>query len=123
MRRVWQLVAVTAIALIGGQGITAVHEDSPWPTLFLGVLTAVPAMFVYGWVVRRTERRPATEGGPGPRPATAHVLRLVVILGPVVVRLVGAACRRAFGKRRPGVPFHAHDVCAGQGMFWRSGVP
>lgn len=60
MRVVWQLVAVVAVFLIGIQ-IVAVVEGNPWLTLVLGVLTAGLAVLVYGWVVRRTERRPATE--------------------------------------------------------------
>ncbi|GAB3659275.1 CPBP family intramembrane glutamic endopeptidase [Glycomyces tarimensis] len=60
MRVVWQLVAVTAITVIGGLAVAAVQDD-PWLTLVLGALTAVIAVPVYGWVVRRTERRPSTE--------------------------------------------------------------
>ncbi|MBE9500017.1 CPBP family intramembrane metalloprotease [Streptomyces sp. GKU 257-1] len=60
MRVVWQLVAVAAVALIGGQGIAAV-DGRPWLTLVVGMATAVLALLVYGWVVRRTERRPVTE--------------------------------------------------------------
>ncbi|NUS86641.1 MAG: CPBP family intramembrane metalloprotease [Streptomyces sp.] len=60
MRLVWQLVAVAAVAFLGGQGLAAV-EGNPWLKLAIGVPTAVLAVFVYGWVVRRTERRPSTE--------------------------------------------------------------
>jgi membrane protease YdiL (CAAX protease family) len=60
MRLVWQLVAVAAVAFAGGQGLAAV-QGNPWLTLALGVLTAVLAVVVYGWVVRRTEHRPSTE--------------------------------------------------------------
>jgi uncharacterized protein len=60
MRVFWQLVAVVAVAFVGGQGIAAV-QGNPWLTLAVGVLTAVLAVVVYGWVVRRTERRPSTE--------------------------------------------------------------
>ncbi|NGO44787.1 CPBP family intramembrane glutamic endopeptidase [Streptomyces ureilyticus] len=60
MRLVWQLVAVAAVAFLGGQGLAAV-EDNPWLQLAVGVPTAVLAVLVYGWVVRRTERRPSTE--------------------------------------------------------------
>ncbi len=60
MRLVWQLLAVAAVALIGSQGVAAV-DGNAWLTLALGVLTAVLAVLVYGWVVRRTERRPVTE--------------------------------------------------------------
>ncbi|MFE1803074.1 CPBP family intramembrane glutamic endopeptidase [Streptomyces sp. NPDC059517] len=60
MRFVWQLVAVVAVAFVGGQGITAA-EGSPWLQLLVGVPAAVLAVFVYRWVVGRTERRPVTE--------------------------------------------------------------
>ncbi|WNZ11667.1 CPBP family intramembrane glutamic endopeptidase [Streptomyces sp. 11x1] len=60
MRLVWQFAAVAAVAFIGGQVVAAVQGNA-WLTLVLGVLTAVLAVRVYGWVVRRTERRPATE--------------------------------------------------------------
>ncbi|MFF0227958.1 CPBP family intramembrane glutamic endopeptidase [Streptomyces sp. NPDC004629] len=61
MRLVWQLVAVAAVSSIGGRGVTAAQEKSPWLTLVVGVLTVVVAVPVYGWVVRRTEHRPVTE--------------------------------------------------------------
>ncbi|MBQ0846723.1 CPBP family intramembrane metalloprotease [Streptomyces sp. BH-SS-21] len=60
MRFVWQLVAVAAVAFVGGQGIMAT-EGEPWLQLLVGVPTAVLAVFVYRWVVGRTERRPVTE--------------------------------------------------------------
>jgi uncharacterized protein len=60
MALVWQLVAVVAVAFLGGQGVAAVQGD-PWPTLALGLLTAVLCVLVYRWVVGRTERRPVAE--------------------------------------------------------------
>lgn len=60
MRMVWQLVAVTAVAFVGGQGVAAV-QGKPWLVLALGLVTAVLSVLVYGWVVRRTERRPAAD--------------------------------------------------------------
>ncbi|MFG3531161.1 CPBP family intramembrane glutamic endopeptidase [Streptomyces sp. NPDC047917] len=68
MRLVWQLLAVIAIAFIGGQGIAAV-DGKPWLTFGVGLLTAVLSVFVYRWVVGRTERRRVTEmawEGAGP---------------------------------------------------------
>ncbi|MGW2686057.1 CPBP family intramembrane glutamic endopeptidase [Streptomyces sp. NPDC001414] len=62
MRVVWQLVAVGAVAFVGGQAVAAVHGN--WfLTLVLGLLTSAAAVAVYGWVVRRTEHRPSTEVG------------------------------------------------------------
>lgn len=63
MRLVLQLAAVTVVALIGGQAVSGGQEGNPWLTFVLGSLTCVLAVFVYGWVVRRTEHRPATEVG------------------------------------------------------------
>ncbi|MEE6260205.1 CPBP family intramembrane glutamic endopeptidase [Plantactinospora sonchi] len=60
MRLSKQLLAVAAVAFVGGQGVVAVQGD-PWLTLVVGVLTAVLAVLVYAWVVRRTERRAPTE--------------------------------------------------------------
>ncbi|PTM92354.1 MULTISPECIES: type II CAAX endopeptidase family protein [unclassified Streptomyces] len=60
MRLVWQLVAVAAVAFIGGQGAAAV-EDNAALSLIVGALTAVLSVFVYRWVVRRTEHRPVAE--------------------------------------------------------------
>ena len=60
MRLVWQLVAVMAVALAGGQAVMAV-QGNHWLELVIGVATAVLAVFVYAWVVRRTERRAPVE--------------------------------------------------------------
>ncbi|AXK32722.1 CPBP family intramembrane metalloprotease [Streptomyces armeniacus] len=60
MRLVWQLLAVAAVAFVGGQGVAAV-EGNPWVTFALGVPTAVLSVLVYAWVVGRTEHRPVTE--------------------------------------------------------------
>ncbi|WP_159945022.1 MULTISPECIES: CPBP family intramembrane glutamic endopeptidase [unclassified Nocardiopsis] len=60
MRLLWQLLAVAAVALLGGQALFAVQDD-PWLSLVLGLLVAVASVFVYRWVVRRTERRDVTE--------------------------------------------------------------
>ncbi len=60
MRLLWQLPAVAAIALIGGQ-ITQALKGNPFAVLVLGSATAVLTPLVYVWVVRRTERREVTE--------------------------------------------------------------
>ena len=59
MRLVKQFLAVAAVAFVGGQGVAAVQ--GPWLTLVLGLVTAVLAVLVYAWVVRRTEHRAPTE--------------------------------------------------------------
>ncbi|UQU65846.1 CPBP family intramembrane metalloprotease [Couchioplanes caeruleus] len=60
MRFIKQLLAVVAIAAVGGQAVNAV-SGNPWLTLVLGIVTAVLAVLVYRWVVGRTERREVTE--------------------------------------------------------------
>ncbi|MGW6599865.1 CPBP family intramembrane glutamic endopeptidase [Streptomyces sp. NPDC055036] len=62
MRLVRQLAAVAAVSFIGGQALVAV-EEKWFLRLAVGLLTSVLAVFVYGWVVRRTERRPSVEVG------------------------------------------------------------
>ncbi|GAA1108730.1 CPBP family intramembrane glutamic endopeptidase [Nocardiopsis composta] len=84
MRLVWQLAAVAAVAFIGGRGVMAVDGD-PWLTLCIGVLTAVLSVPVYGWVVRRTERRTVTEVAP--RGAAGAVVR-GTLLGGTLFALV-----------------------------------
>ncbi|MET7961075.1 CPBP family intramembrane glutamic endopeptidase [Micromonospora zamorensis] len=60
MRLLKQLVAVAAVAFVGGQAIAAA-EGNDLLTLLLGLSTAVVAVLVYRWVVGRTERRSVTE--------------------------------------------------------------
>jgi hypothetical protein len=60
MRLLTQFVAVAAVAFAGGQAVAAVRGNA-WLTLALGVVTAVLAVLVYAWMVRRTERRAPTE--------------------------------------------------------------
>ena len=60
MRLIWQLLAVVAVWIPGSFG-TAAAKDNPWLALVAGVLTAVVAVLVYGWVVRRTEHRAPVE--------------------------------------------------------------
>lgn len=60
MRLILQLVAVAAIAFLGNLAVTAV-QDNDWLTMAAGVITAVLAVLVYVWVVRRTEKRDVAE--------------------------------------------------------------
>lgn len=60
MRVVWQLLAVGVIAFAGGQAVYAV-EGRPWSELVAGVGAAVAGVFVYRWIVGRTERRTVGE--------------------------------------------------------------
>ncbi|MEV6587144.1 CPBP family intramembrane glutamic endopeptidase [Streptomyces acidicola] len=88
MRLVWQLVAVAAVALIGSQGVAAVRGN-PWLTLALGLLTAVLAVLVHGWVVRRTEHRPSLDvAREGAGAAIGRgVLIGVAMFGAVIVNI------------------------------------
>ncbi|WP_199041556.1 type II CAAX endopeptidase family protein [Glycomyces salinus] len=62
MRFVWQFLAVFAVFAFGGMAVAAV-QDNPWTTLGLGLLVSAIGVLIYGWVVRRTEKRPTTEVG------------------------------------------------------------
>ncbi|MEU4690539.1 CPBP family intramembrane glutamic endopeptidase [Actinoplanes sp. NPDC023714] len=62
MRFVKQLLAVAAVALIGGQGVAAA-DGNALLTLVIGAVTAVLGVVVYRWVVRRTEHREPAELG------------------------------------------------------------
>ncbi|WP_410590785.1 CPBP family intramembrane glutamic endopeptidase [Amycolatopsis sp. lyj-23] len=83
MRVVWQFLAVAAVAFAGSQGAAAV-DGNPWLTLLVGGATAVLAVVVYRWVVRRTEHRPVTELS---RPGAGLALGRGVLIG---VALFGA---------------------------------
>ncbi|QKW32796.1 CPBP family intramembrane metalloprotease [Actinomadura sp. NAK00032] len=60
MKLLIQLLAVGAVAAVGG-GITQAVTWSTLPTLGLGLASAVLALFVYAFVVGRTERRQVDE--------------------------------------------------------------
>ncbi|MFG3074533.1 CPBP family intramembrane glutamic endopeptidase [Streptomyces sp. NPDC048225] len=60
MRFVWQFLAVLAAYALSGTAIQAV-KDNDWLTLVVGLTAAALILFVYAWVVRRTERRPARD--------------------------------------------------------------
>ncbi|MFF9296923.1 CPBP family intramembrane glutamic endopeptidase [Streptomyces sp. NPDC014764] len=60
MRVVWQLIAVVLVSMVAGQSVAAA-EDNPWATLGLGLVASVLSVYVYAWVVGRTEKRAVTE--------------------------------------------------------------
>ncbi|MFF0598789.1 CPBP family intramembrane glutamic endopeptidase [Streptomyces antibioticus] len=60
MRFVKQFLAVLAAYAAGGVAVDAV-KDNDWLTLVVGLAAAALVVFVYAWVVRRTERRPASD--------------------------------------------------------------
>ncbi|MEV5368329.1 CPBP family intramembrane glutamic endopeptidase [Streptomyces albogriseolus] len=60
MRVVWQLLAVVLVSMVAGQSVAAA-KDNPWATLGLGLVAAVLSVYVYAWVVGRTEKRAVTE--------------------------------------------------------------
>ncbi|MBT3153381.1 CPBP family intramembrane metalloprotease [Streptomyces sp. CHD11] len=88
MRVVWQLLAVVAVSLVGGRSAFAVR-DNPWLTLVVGGLTVAAALFVYAWVVRRTERRTVTElAREGAVTATGRGLLIgVAMFGAVIANI------------------------------------
>ncbi|WCN82146.1 CPBP family intramembrane glutamic endopeptidase [Micromonospora sp. LH3U1] len=92
MRLLKQFVAVLAVAFVGSQAIAAV-EGNAWLTLALGVLTAVAAILVYAWVVRRTERRSPTEvsrAGAGARIARGALIGVGMFAAVIVnIALIG----------------------------------
>ncbi|WP_326552156.1 CPBP family intramembrane glutamic endopeptidase [Micromonospora sp. NBC_01813] len=76
MRLVKQLLAVAAVGFVGSR-VVAAGPGNPWFTLAAGAATAIAAVVVYAWVVRRTEDRAPTElAWPG---ATAGTIRGVLI--------------------------------------------
>ncbi|MFC4114409.1 CPBP family intramembrane glutamic endopeptidase [Nonomuraea zeae] len=88
MRLVWQILAVVAVAFIGGQGVNAMG-DNPWITFALGIVLSVVAVLVYRWVVRRTEHRPVTEvaGKGAASTITRGVLIGVALFGAVIANI------------------------------------
>ncbi|XVS60683.1 lysostaphin resistance A-like protein [Actinosynnema sp. CA-299493] len=90
MRVVPQFLAVAAVALVGNQAVAA-GQGNPWLTLVLGVATAVLAVLVYAWVVRRTEHRaPSEVGRDGAAAATGRGLLIgVVMCGSVIATIAG----------------------------------
>lgn len=60
MRFVWQFLAVLTAYAIGGAAIQAV-QDNDWLTLAVGLAAAALVVYVYAWVVRKTERRQALD--------------------------------------------------------------
>ncbi|MFE9686339.1 CPBP family intramembrane glutamic endopeptidase [Streptomyces sp. NPDC006285] len=91
MRLVRQLLAVAAVAFVGGQALTAA-EDHPWLQLLIGVPAAALAVLVYRWVVGRTERRPVTEVALEGAPSAIGrgTLVGVALFGAVIVNLFTA---------------------------------
>ncbi|RFU42785.1 CPBP family intramembrane metalloprotease [Actinomadura logoneensis] len=60
MRLLKQLLPVLLVAFIGGQVVTVLKDNAP-ASLVVGLLTAALAIWVYGRMVRWSERRPADE--------------------------------------------------------------
>ena len=85
MRLVKQFVAVLAVALVGGQAVAAVSGNA-WLTLAFGILTAVAAVLVYAWVVRRTEHRAPTEVARAG--AVARITRGMLIGGAMFAAVI-----------------------------------
>ncbi|WP_031084161.1 CPBP family intramembrane glutamic endopeptidase [Streptomyces sp. NRRL WC-3549] len=85
MRVVWQLLAVAAVSMVGGNAVNAL-DGSPWLTLVLGLLVCVVSVPVYRWVVGRTEHRPVTElAREGAGPAVGRGLLIGVAMFAAVI--------------------------------------
>ncbi|MFY1698427.1 MULTISPECIES: CPBP family intramembrane glutamic endopeptidase [unclassified Solwaraspora] len=86
MRLVKQLVAVAAVAFVGSRVVAGVGGN-PWLTLAAGVATAIAAILVYAWVVRRTERRAPTEiarSGAATRTAWGGLIGVAMFVAVIV---------------------------------------
>lgn len=87
MRVMKQILAVVAVSLVGSLAVATV-KNNPWLTLALGMATAVAALLVYGWVVRRTERREVTElarAGAGTRIARGTLIGFAMFAAVIVI--------------------------------------
>lgn len=60
MRFVWQFLAVLVVYALGGAAVQVV-KDNDWLKLVVGLAAAALTVFVYAWVVRRTEHKPALD--------------------------------------------------------------
>jgi membrane protease YdiL (CAAX protease family) len=91
VRFVWQFLTVVAIYAIGGSAVNAVREND-WLTLVLGLTAAALTVLGYGWVVRRTEHRPALDvAREGAAVKTGWgVLIGVGMFGAVIVNLLSS---------------------------------
>ncbi|MFE3037885.1 CPBP family intramembrane glutamic endopeptidase [Streptomyces canus] len=91
MRLVWQLLAVVAVSLVGGQAIMAVADN--WALrLVVGLLASLLAVFVYRWVVGRTEHRPVVEVARAGAPSAVGRGALIgaVLFGMVMTNLAAS---------------------------------
>ncbi|MFJ7016168.1 CPBP family intramembrane glutamic endopeptidase [Streptomyces albogriseolus] len=86
MRVVWQLLAVVVVSLVAGQSVAAA-EDNPWATLGVGLVAAALSVYVYAWVVGRTEKRAVTEVA---REGAVGAVGRGVLLGTLVFAAVVA---------------------------------
>ncbi|MEU5460005.1 type II CAAX endopeptidase family protein [Streptomyces althioticus] len=86
MRVVWQLITVVLVSMVAGQSVAAA-EDNPWATLGLGLVASVLSVYVYAWVVGRTEKRAVTEVA---RKGAAGAVGRGVLIGTLVFAAVVA---------------------------------
>lgn len=99
MRLLKQLLPVVLVAFIGGQALTAVQGNAV-PSLVLGLVTAVLAVFVYAWAVRWSERRtPAEASAKGAAaPLALGILIGVGWFGAVIANIAFMGGYRVDGK-------------------------
>ncbi|MFK0117518.1 lysostaphin resistance A-like protein [Streptomyces sp. NPDC090994] len=102
MKFVWQLLTVVVVSMAGGQALMAV-EDNPWLQLAAGAVTVSLGLYLYGWVVRRTEHRPSTEVSlDGAAPAFGRGLLIgAAVFGAVIANLYTAGYYEVDGLGSP----------------------
>ncbi|MCC3276210.1 CPBP family intramembrane metalloprotease [Arthrobacter sp. zg-Y20] len=90
MKFVLQLLAVTAVAVLGNLALQAV-DGSPWPALAVGVAVAVLAVLAYRRIVRVTERRSVAElAWPGAARAAGRGTVAGVVLFAAAIGIIAA---------------------------------
>lgn len=98
MRLFLQLLAVAAVAFVGGQLVAAI-EGEPWLMLAAGIATTVAAIFVYKGIVRATEKRRVVEAsGQGLIGGLSFgTLIGIVIFGCVILNVAFLGCYKVHG--------------------------
>lgn len=88
MRLLKQFLTVAAVAFVGSTAAGAV-QDNWLLTLIVGLATAVLAVPAYAWIVRRTERRAATEvAAPGAGAATVRGMLIGTAMFAAVIGII-----------------------------------
>ncbi|MBX9245820.1 CPBP family intramembrane metalloprotease [Actinotalea ferrariae] len=115
MRVVKQLGAVVVVAVPGSAAVHAAQGS--WPlALVAGVVVAVAMVLAYAWVVRRTERRPASEvalaGGGSDLRRGVGIGVLVFVTVIAVIALAGGYRVEGWGSPATALAFLGLTVAA-----------